>query len=286
MLVLFQQLPKIIFVAISILIAYQSALLTWSLYPINSTPYNWEASVKKPTQNKTHIDTHELQKQFLFGEYEGIRHAPKVQDLKEVPKTRLRISLVGIIAASDPALSSVVVEYKGKQDSYFIDSVIAGAGARIDEIYNDRIIIVVDGEQQVLVLDGLDDNNTSVVKKRTTTTTSKRSSRSRGAKKSTEIALNRKELLSNPSKLLDFINISPVREGNQVKGYRVKPGKNATLFEEAGLQSGDLAVELNGVDLTDTSEAVGLMKEFPTMTEISLTIDRNGELNELFFSIP
>ena len=286
MLVLFQQLPKIIFVAISILIAYQSALLTWSLYPINSTPYNWEASVKKPTQNKTHIDTHELQKQFLFGEYEGIRSAPKVQDLKEVPKTRLRISLVGIIAASDPALSSVIVEYKGKQDSYFIDSVIAGAGARIDEIYNDRIIIVVDGEQQVLVLDGLDDNNTSVVKKRTTTTTSKRSSRSRGAKKSTEIALNRKELLSNPSKLLDFINISPVREGNQVKGYRVKPGKNATLFEEAGLQSGDLAVELNGVDLTDTSEAVGLMKEFPTMTEISLTIDRNGELNELFFSIP
>lgn len=285
MLVLFQQLPKIIFVAISILIAYQSALLTWSLYPINSTPYNWKASVKKPAQNKTYIDTHELQKQFLFGEYVGIRSAPNVQDLKEVPKTRLRISLVGIIAASDPALSSVIVEYKGKQDSYFIDSVIAGAGARIDEIYNDRIIIVVDGEQQVLVLDGLDDNNTSIVKKRTTTT-SKRASRSRGAKKSTEIALNRKELLSNPSKLLDFINISPVREGNQVKGYRVKPGKNATLFEEAGLQSGDLAVELNGVDLTDTSEAVGLMKEFPTMTEISLTIDRNGELNELFFSIP
>ena len=93
-------------------------------------------------------------------------------------------------------------------------------------------------------------------------------------------------MLSNPSKLLDFIHISPVREGNQVKGYRVKPGKNATLFKEAGLQSGDLAVELNGVDLTVTSEAVRLMKEFPTMTEISLTIDRNGELNELFFSIP
>ena len=281
----YQQLPKIIFVAISILIAYQSALLTWSLYPINSTPYSWKPSVQKSAQNKVFIDTHELQKQFLFGEYEGVRSTPKVQDLKEVPKTRLRISLVGIIAASDPTLSSVIIEYKGKQDSYFIDSIITGADARIDEIYNDRIVIVVDGEQQVLVLDGLDDNNASLASK-STTTNSKRSSRSRRTKKSTEIALDREELLSNPSKLLDFINISPVREGNQVKGYRVKPGKDASLFEEAGLQSGDLAVELNGVDLTDTSEAVGLMKEFPTMTEISLTIDRNGELNELFFSIP
>ena len=91
---------------------------------------------------------------------------------------------------------------------------------------------------------------------------------------------------SNPNKVLDFIRISPVRQGNEVKGYRVKPGKNPSLFNEAGLQSGDLAIALNGVDLTNTSEAVGLMKEFPTMTEVSLTIDRNGELNELFFSIP
>ena len=280
-----QQLPKIILVIISILIAYQSALLTWSLYPINSTPYNWSVSTKKTIQEKAYIDTNELQKQFLFGEYEGVRSTPKVQDLKEVPKTRLRISLVGIIAASDPTLSSVILEYKGKQDSYFIDSIITDADARIDEIYNDRIVIVVDGEQQVLMLDGLDDNNANLASK-STTTNSKRSSRIRRTKKSTEIALDREELLSNPSKLLDFINISPVREGNQVKGYRVKPGKDASLFEEAGLQSGDLAVELNGVDLTDTSEAVGLMKEFPTMTEISLTIDRNGELNELFFSIP
>ncbi|TEW52692.1 type II secretion system protein GspC [Psychromonas algicola] len=280
---MFQQLPKIIFMTISVLIAYQSALLTWSLYPIKETPYNWEPSTQKLAQNKTSIDTYGLQKQFLFGEYEGIRSALKVQDLKEVPKTRLRISLVGIIAASDPTLSSVIIEYKGKQDSYFLDSVIAGANARIDEIYHDRIIIVVDGEQQVLVLDGLDDN-ASVVQKNTTSKP-RRTSRNR-REQSTEIALDRKELLSNPSKLLDYINISPVREGNEVKGYRVKPGKDASLFEEAGLQSGDLAVELNGVDLTDTSEAVGLMKEFPTMTEITLTIDRNGELNELFFSIP
>ena len=280
-----QQLPKIILVIISILIAYQSALLTWSLYPINNTPYNWSPSIKKLTQNKVLVDTHELQKQFLFGEYVGVRVLPKVQDLKEVPKTRLRISLVGIIMASDPALSSVIIEYKGKQDSYFIDSVIAGANARVSEIYNDRIIIVVDGEEQVLILDGLGDSSRLVNKN--TASKPRVSFRSRSpSKNSKTIAIDRQDLLKNPNKVLDFIRISPVRQGNEVKGYRVKPGKNPTLFNEAGLRSGDLAIALNGVDLTNTSEAVGLMKEFPTMTEVSLTIDRNGELNELFFSIP
>ena len=105
-------------------------------------------------------------------------------------------------------------------------------------------------------------------------------------KKTTEIDLNRELLVEDPGKLLDYINISPVRDGNLIKGYKVNPGKKPELFEEAGLQADDLVIELNGVDLTDITQALGLMKEFPTMTEMSLTVDRDGELNELFISIP
>ncbi|WP_369434679.1 PDZ domain-containing protein [Psychromonas sp. MME1] len=80
--------------------------------------------------------------------------------------------------------------------------------------------------------------------------------------------------------------MSPVREDNEIKGYRVSPGKDKDLFEEAGLQSGDLAVEVNGVDLTDMQEALGLMKMLPTMSEITLTVERGGELHEIYFTVP
>ena len=285
MILIFQQLPKIIFAIVSALIAYQAALLTWSIYPVQGDFYVWDASTKSKISN-TKINTLALQKQFLFGQYKGVHTSPIKQNSNNAPKTRLKISLVGIIAASDSALSSVIIEYRGKQDSYFIDSEITGTNAVVVEIYDDHIIILVDGEQQTLILDGLEEDNRIIESIATTKNISSGRSRRKSAKKSKEIILDRNELLENPSKLQDFIRISPVREGNKVKGYRVKPGKYPSLFESSGLQAGDLAVELNGIDLTDMSKAIGLMKEFPTMKEISLTVDRNGELNELFFSIP
>ncbi|MEG3756235.1 type II secretion system protein GspC, partial [Psychromonas arctica] len=172
----------------------------------------------------------------------------------------------------------------------FIESEIPGTDAVVTEIYHDRIIISVNGEEQTLILDGLEEEEARLAKlekgeevKAKKSTASKRSNR---ASKRKEIPLDRDELVEDPGKLLDYVRISPVREGEQIKGYRVNPGKNPELFEEAGLKAGDLAVELNGVDLTDITQAVSLMKEFPTMTDISLTIDRDGELSELYFSIP
>ena len=284
MFVIFQKSPQIILIIASALIAHQAGVLTWYLYPSENTHYTWKPSFNKLTTSTSALNTTELQKLSLFGQYKGVSALP-VETITEAPKTRLRISLVGIITASDPTLSSVIIEYRGKQDSYFIGSKVTGTNAEVFKIYNDRIVILVDGEQQTLILDGLEEDNKEIADIESNQKQSSRT-KSRTSRKSKKIDLNRAELVANPGKLLDFIRISPVREGGKVKGYRVKPGKYPSLFESSGLQSGDLAVELNGVDLTDMSKAIGLMKEFPTMKDISLTVDRNGELNELFFSIP
>ncbi|WP_298943487.1 type II secretion system protein GspC [uncultured Psychromonas sp.] len=281
-------LPKIILAVICALIAYQSGVLTWSLYPVKETPYHWTPTAQK-TENKTvALNTKKLQEQALFGQYKG--EGNKVinkESLTEAPKTRLKLTLVGIVASSEPQFSSVIIEYKRVQDSYFIDSEISGTDAIVTEIYSDRIIISVNGEKQTLILDGLEQANKRMdtIEKGQEVNAAPKKRRGR-TKKTKEIDLDRDSLVENPDKLLDYISISPVRDGNQIKGYRVNPGKKPELFEDAGLQPDDLVVELNGVDLTDISEALGLMKEFPTMTEMSLTVDRDGELNELFISIP
>jgi len=276
-------LPKITLAAICALIAHQLGVLTWSLYPVQEDNiYKWTPAKGTENTETFSLNTQVLQSQSLFGQFQGEKKT--LQQSTDAPKTRLKLALVGIVAASDPAFSSVIIEYKNAQDSYFIDSEIAGTDAVVSEIYFDRIIITVDGEQQTLILDGLEEDNKKL--SRVERGDKKSAPKTRRSKKTRELPLDRDELLDNPGKLLDYISISPVREGEVVKGYRVKPGKDPVIFEEAGLQEGDLVVELNGVDLTDTSKAVSLMKEFPTMTEMSLTVDRDGELNELYFSIP
>ncbi|GLS90620.1 type II secretion system protein GspC [Psychromonas marina] len=290
-----QKTPTLILAIISVLLAYQLALLTWTFVPQQKTALLWTPAPANNNSSTTQIDTQQLQQQHLFGKKaeqtekpeEVVKPTLQSTDITNAPKTKLNLQLVGIVAATDPNYSSVIISQKGKQDSYFIDSKIEGTRALIAHIYQDRVILDVNGSLETLMLDGVDEldkqhqnnkNSNPVVQKN-------RSSRSTKKRPKT-VNLDREELLSNPGKLTDYIRISPVRKDGQIAGYRVKPGKDKTIFEESGLKSGDLAVELNGIDLTDTQQAVTLMKEFPTMTDMTLSVERDGQLHELYFSIP
>ena len=279
---LFAFLQKFSGIAILIVgsfLAYQFALLTWSLFPAQKDDYQWVIPKSRVTNNK--IDTRLLQQKHLFGEVIQVKKAVKpVKSVSVAPKTKLNLILVGVVAASEPNYSSAIISYKSKQGSYFIDSEIEGTEASVSEIYADRVILNVDGALQTLMLDGVDGKTASKPKRQP------RTSRVRAEKAPVEVELDRQEILDDPSKLTDYVRISPYREDGQVLGYRLRPGKNPALFEQAGLEKNDLAVELNGVDLLDTQQAFSLMKEFPTMTEINVTVERDGQLHELSLNIP
>jgi len=284
-----QKIPTAVLAIIMTLFAYQLALLTWSLLPEKNPVLLWKPVTGNNQENSTKINTERLQQQHLFGEKQ-IATKPVVEQtvvasVTSAPKTRLKLTLVGIVAASTPQNSSVIIDRKGTQNSYFIDSEIDGTSAVITHIYQDRIILDVKGSMQTLMLDGVD----ILGKQHPSAGNQRKATQKNRAPQKQEVKtinLDRKALQENPGKLTDYVRISPVRENGVVKGYRVKPGKDKSLFEEAGLKNGDLAVELNGIDLTDTQQAFTLMKEFPTMTDMTLSVERGGQLHELYLSIP
>ncbi|WP_413700722.1 type II secretion system protein GspC [Psychromonas sp. KJ10-10] len=281
-----QKIPAVVLAIFIALLAYQFALLTWSFVPEDKPASQWKPAIVKNKQSANKINTQKVEG--LFGQKAEQKKAVVAEvDINDAPKTRLNLKLVGVVASTDPQFSSVIIDNKGRQNSYFIDSEIEGTDAVITKIYQDRTILDVKGSYQTLMLDGVE----GLDKQQQAHQRNNQSARLNQAKYASEsdvrtVNLNRQELLKNPAKLGDFIRISPVRENDQVKGYRVNPGKDKSIFEEAGLQSGDLAVELNGVDLTDTQQAFTLMQEFPTMTDMTLSVERDGQLHELYFSIP
>lgn len=278
----------VILAIIATLLAYQLALLTWSFVLETKSVLLWRPVVANNNQNSQKINTLQLQQHHLFGEIlQKTEVVAQETSVVNAPKTRLNLKLVGVVAATDPQYSSVIIDHKGNQNSYFMNSEIDGTGAVITQIYQDRIILDVRGVFQTLMLDGveiLDEQLQDHQTKGQTTPTS--SVYEVNKKKVKTVNLDREELLKNPGKLTDYIRISPVRENGKIKGYRVNPGKDRSIFEQAGLKKGDLAIELNGIDLTDMKQAMTLMKEFPTMTDMTLSIERGGQLYELYFSIP
>lgn len=215
-----QKSPMVVLAVIMPLLAYQFALLTWTLVPETKPALLWKPVTTGNKQTTGSINTLQLQQQHLFGETtKDTKPVVKETSIANAPKTRLNLKLTGIVAASDPEYSSVIIDYKGTQSSYFMDSKVDGTNAVIVQIYQDRIILEVEGSHQTLMLEGVEkldiqhqrhENKSKVVK-------DNKSSKIITAGVKT-VNLNRTELLKNPGKLTDYIRISPVRENGSVKG--------------------------------------------------------------------
>ncbi|GAM54672.1 general secretion pathway protein C [Vibrio ishigakensis] len=71
------------------------------------------------------------------------------------------------------------------------------------------------------------------------------------------------------------------RDGKLV-GYRVRPGRDRALFDSVGLQDGDIAVELNGADLTNPASMGEIWKNLNQLSELNLTVERDGQRYDIY----
>ncbi len=238
--------------------ANQLAALTWLLVPVKPSSFRWVPERVTGLDSKTQLDLTRLLQLHLFGELETAASKASVPvSAIDAPKTSLKLTLSGIVASSIPEKSLAIVENKGKQQTYGLEETIEGTEAVIKEIQVDRIILLNQGSYESLLLDP-----DSKAHRKPAAASAQRSNSRPNRPSSREVAddVNVKEVLSDPSKLTDFIRITPVREDGALTGYRINPGKNPDLFTQVGLQANDLAVALNGYDLTDNDQAMQVMQ--------------------------
>ncbi|MEY8252981.1 MAG: type II secretion system protein GspC, partial [Colwellia sp.] len=95
----------------------------------------------------------------------------------------------------------------------------------------------------------------------------------------------RSELSNNPAKISDYLYISPKRKAGNIVGYTLRPGKKREFFKLAGLKAGDVAVQMNGFDLVDPVQGMQAMVEMKQARDISLLVDRRGNLTEILISL-
>lgn len=78
--------------------------------------------------------------------------------------------------------------------------------------------------------------------------------------------------------LSDVVAMSIHREGGQVVGYKIRPGRNAEQFTAAGLQADDIVTAVNGVPLTSPGKVMEIYKNMSNATSASLEIKRGGSV--------
>jgi type II secretion system protein C len=74
--------------------------------------------------------------------------------------------------------------------------------------------------------------------------------------------------------LTDYIRPSPVYDGENLVGYQVYPGAKRTPYDQLGLQSGDVIVEINDLPLTDPATSWDLLRGLAGGDVLSVVVKR------------
>ena len=291
-----RRVAQLVMALLLMYIAHISAKITWSVVPqaqsSNSSSINNQQKKLNAKQSKQAIDVAKIQSLNLFGQYSEIESAALEVAMANVPETKLNLTLSGLVASDDKSVAAAIIEHQGKQETYGVGDIILGTRANLEQVLMDRVIIKQSGRLETLMLDGFDYSQPAhKVTNKSRATNRQQSSRSgvvdqRGNKQLSATAKNlRSEFAKDPSKIGDYLRISPKRKNGKIIGYSLRPGKKAEFFKLAGLKSGDVAVEMNGYDLIAPMQAMQAMAEMKQARDISLLVNRQGNLTEILFSL-
>ncbi len=283
-------------------IALLCAKLTWQAMPQENKGLTIQSngSQRSQTVNTEKINVKAVEALNLFGIF-SLQAVEKVEEvvIENAPETRLKLTLTGAVASSDKSTAAAIIESAGKQETYSIGENIKGTRAVLENVFNDRVLLKVSGRLETLMIEGVDFNKNVKAIKQTNKlqqnglkkAPSKRLSSLNVVDQRNNKALTqstkslRKDLDKDPGKITDYLKISPKRDNGKISGYRIMPGKDPTFFQSAGLKSGDVAIQMNGFDLTEPREAAQALKSLKEQREVSLLLDRNGDMTEILFSI-
>jgi len=236
-------------------------------------------------QNRTWSDRQQITQRNLFhsAKLSAPASTPTTPTDEELKETELPLKLWGTIAADDPALSWASVEETGKKNG--ISAVRVGdniQSATVVGIERRRVVLLENGNRRALSLDD-DAEGTSLASakrpKPTTRKTTARTSRRKSAKSRKSKTEKVESPVGNPSSLYSQARIVPEidPETNLVTGLKLSAIQAGSVFEEAGIQNGEVITEIDGVAISDIGDSTKIMSALTDRDEVEVvTRDKAG----------
>lgn len=208
----------------------------------------------------------------LFG---VLQHkAQSAETPPDAPDTPLNLLLQGTLATQERhAAKAIIAGPDGNGKLYQIKDLLP-SGAILHAIYPDRVILLRQNRYETLRLSP--DKQDGPLNRPMPT-----ASQSVG-----DLAKYKKQILENPSRLSEFVRLSPAKEDGRIIGYLLSPGEDPSLLDELDLQQGDIVTAVNGMRLDSPSQGLKVMQRLTTLNQAELEILRNGQILHRSFSTP
>lgn len=194
-------------------------------------------------------------------------------------QTRLQLKLAGIVASTVDGLGHAIIEYQNQQAVYAVEDKLPVPGqVKLAKVMPQQVVLDNSGTYELLVL--FDESSLGSSAPATPATPPAASAQvdKRTDSATTSLAQSyRERLYQNPQSLAEVVNVSAVREGAALLGYRVNPGKDQEQFTQLGFKAGDLVTAVNGVSLDNPANTMVLYNSMREAGEVVFELQRAGQ---------
>ncbi len=254
------------------LLILSAGLATWTWTLLKPPP---AAPAAATLQDSTPvIDVQPLLASGLFGTGEG-------GGVSNVPISSLNLILTGIIEAGGSSYALISVNGQPQEPFAIGDEVTAGAV--LDSVFSDRVILMRAGVAESLLLEGL---------AAPLDVAAPQAVAAPGGERYAEIVRNSPnqfyvprslvtEQLKKPQELLTQALMVP----NSGGGYAVQEVQAGGAFEKLGLQVGDVVRSVNGQPLNSVNDAMRMYQQLRFLRDVRLEVVRGGQSETLQYNI-
>ncbi len=220
---------------------------------------------------------------------------PTAQGIEnDATDTQLNLILRGVLGSNQEKAGRAIIASGERADVYAVgDTLPAGNNVTLAKVLDGRVIINNNGSFESLWLFKEDPN----APKLTTSFAPPQASTERPQdggyanppyQQQPPLSVDKSPVVDSPrfgadpaaaaasKTLADVVAMSIYREGGQVVGYKIRPGRNAEMFNSLGLQTDDIVTAVNGVPLSSPGKIMEIYKSMGSATSANLEIRRGG----------
>lgn len=265
-------LPTAAMVLLVLLIAHALAQLTWTVLTPDPSVVSPAATSRSPRAAPPPPPNHgpRIAALHLFGEPPA--EAP-IQNAISAPETKLNLTLRGVFATGDKDGVAIIARGAGQSELFTIGDSIPG-GATLRDVLPDRVIL--ERNKQLETLRMPEDSGT-LIDFESGETDAGRGGVTPTAAMSASLSQFRAEAIRDPRKLGEVVRIEPAQENGQLVGYRLTPKGDPRLFNDLGLQAGDIVTQVNGIDLTDQRNGTRVLRDLMKAEYVEAVVRRGGQ---------
>ncbi len=291
---------RMVLIALTLIwVALNLAKVPWLFVKTNIEVPAPTVVVDEVATSSVTVDIDSLKAWHLFGEANGSAVAtvvatPAIGIEDGAKETRLDLVLVGVLAARSDGLGQAIIQYRQDQAIYRVGDALPVSGrVSLAKVLPDRVVLDNNGTYELLKL-----YDESALAKRLMSTANPaprqpaqapsaaptsvasdvdEADAARAERQARLDARKRDRYYDNPESLSELVSVAAVRDADgQLAGYRVSPGPKGEEFQALGFRPGDVVTEVNGLSLSDPSNALVLYQMLKSATEANFVIQRGG----------